>query len=121
MHARVFSSIAPVQCIYPSALTSLENSEQDGELRVLHRRLSAHEGTFWGVGGALCQHSRSPPPSGRGLTSTGGGVGGEQGTDGRVAKDRRWVEGGRRVDGGVHSFSNSHSFEEFTVEIGTLP
>lgn len=62
-----------------------------------------------------------PSPSGRGVTSTGGGVGGEQGTDGRVAEDRRWAEGGRRADGGVHSFSNSHSFEEFTVEIGTLP
>ena len=62
-----------------------------------------------------------PPTIGQGLNKYRRGHGGEHGTDGRVAKDRRWAEGGRRVDGGVHSFSNSRSFEEFTVEVGTLP
>ena len=62
-----------------------------------------------------------PSPSGGGLTRTGGAVG----------VNREQMKGWRSMDAGTmgggwmegcsHSFSNSHSFEEFAVEIGTLP
>lgn len=79
------------------------------------------EGTFWGVHWGLCQHRRSPLTIGRGLNKYRRGHGGEQRTDGRVASMDAGTMGGGWMEGCSHSFSNSHSFEELAVEIGTLP